>query len=144
VVTSPDVGADERWPRLAHLLPDERVSVVAVPVEVGQRLVGSLNVYGDSGPLEPWVEDGAELLAATLGAVFYELELSEELDKLGHDMQRALESRATIEQAKGIIMGQRGCGPEEAFALLAELSSRHERKLRDVAREIVDRAAGGG
>jgi PAS domain S-box-containing protein len=142
-VISPDVGADARWPRLSRFIPHEKLSAVAVPVEVGQRLVGCLNVYGDSGPLSSWVEDAAELLAASLGAVFYELELNAELDKLGDDMQRALSSRAAIEQAKGIIMAQRGCGPDEAFAVLGQLSSQQERKLRDVARDIVERARRG-
>jgi PAS domain S-box-containing protein len=143
-VTSPDLHADGRWQGLSRLLPAGHLSAVAVPVEVGQRRVGTLSVYGDSGPLEAWVEDAAELLAATLGAVFYELELNGELEKLGADMQRALASRATIEQAKGIVMAQTGCGPDEAFAHLTALSSRDQRKLRDVAGDIVGRASGVG
>jgi PAS domain-containing protein len=142
VVTSPDVAADARWPRLARFLPSEPVSVVSMPVEVGRRQVGVLNVYGEGGPLEAWVEEAAELLAATLGAVFHELELNAELERLGEDMQRALGSRAVIEQAKGIMMARFGCGPDEAFAQLTRLSSQRERKLRDIAREIVEQAAG--
>jgi PAS domain-containing protein len=141
VVTSPDLRTDERWPRLARFLPDEQLSVVVAPVEVRQRPVGTLHVYRTREPLQPWVEEAAELLAATLGAVFHELELKAELHKLGEDMQHALASRATIEQAKGIVMAQRGCGPDEAFAFLAQLSSDQERKLRDVARDIVERAS---
>jgi PAS domain-containing protein len=140
-VTSPDLRVDDRWPRLAEQLPEGPVSVVSAPVEMGQHVVGTLNVYGERLPLEVWVKEAAELLAATLGAVFHELELNAELDRLGEDMQRALSSRAVIEQAKGIIMAQKGCGPDEAFALLSELSSRQERKLRDVARDIVGRAS---
>jgi PAS domain-containing protein len=143
LVSSPDLQSDARWPRLAGLLPHHKVSALAVPVEVGQRLVGTLTVYGENGPLEHWVEEAAELLGATLGAVFYELELNAEVDRLGRDMERALSSRATIEQAKGIIMAQQGCAPDEAFARLAELSSRQERKVRDVAAEIVDEATSG-
>jgi PAS domain S-box-containing protein len=142
VVTSQDLGADARWPRLARFLPDDRLSAVVAPVEVGERLMGTLNVYRPDQPLEPWVQEVAELLATTVGAVFHELELNAELSQLNLDMQRALATRAMIEQAKGIIMAQKGCGPDEAFALLKELSSAQERKLRDVAREIVEQASG--
>ena len=54
----------------------------------------------------------------------------------GH-MQKAMESRAVIEQAKGIIMGDRRCTAEEAFAILTKLSH----KLRDVATTLVTKAA---
>jgi AmiR/NasT family two-component response regulator len=57
-------------------------------------------------------------------------------------MKRALSSRAVIEQAKGIIMATQRCSPEQAFAHLSELSSKQERKLRDVARTIVEQARG--
>ena len=59
-------------------------------------------------------------------------------------MERALASRATIEQAKGIVMGQRGCTADEAFDHLRQLSSNQERKLRDVAQMIVTQASGRG
>jgi GAF domain-containing protein len=136
-VSSPDLQSDARWPRLAGLLPDHTVSALAVPVEVGQRLVGTLTVYGENGPLEHWVEEAAELLAATLGAVFYELELTAGVDRLGRDMERALSSRATIEQAKGIIMASSHCTPEEAMELLIEQSQHENIKLREIARQVV-------
>ena len=57
---------------------------------------------------------------------------------LAEQMQRALESRARIEQAKGVLMAARGCTEEEAFAVLVELSQSANRKLRDVAQALVD------
>ena len=56
-------------------------------------------------------------------------------------MQSAMQSRAVIEQAKGIIMGERRCTPDEAFAILAKVSQDSNRKLRDVAAALVERAA---
>jgi hypothetical protein len=143
VVSSADLGGDDRWPALADVLGTGRMQVVAVPVETGRRVVGVLSVYSVQEPQEPRTTETAVLLAATLGAVFLELERNAELERLHVDMQRALSSRAVIEQAKGIIMAQRGCGPDEAFAHLTELSSRQERKLRDVARDIVEQVSRG-
>jgi AmiR/NasT family two-component response regulator len=49
-----------------------------------------------------------------------------------------------IEQAKGIIMGDRRCGADEAFAILTKLSRDTNRKVRDVATTLVNRAADSG
>lgn len=54
-----------------------------------------------------------------------------------------MQSRAVIEQAKGIIMGQRRCSADEAFAILARVSQDSNRKLREVAESLVDRAVHG-
>jgi transcriptional regulator with GAF, ATPase, and Fis domain len=45
--------------------------------------------------------------------------------------------------AKGILMGQRRCGPQEAFDLLVLLSQSSNRKLRDVAEALVAQAESG-
>jgi AmiR/NasT family two-component response regulator len=54
-----------------------------------------------------------------------------------HHLQTAMESRAVIEQAKGIIVASARCSPEDAFALLVQQSQATNRKLREIAQEIV-------
>lgn len=49
-------------------------------------------------------------------------------------------SRASIEQAKGILMRERHCTADEAFAILKFPSSQSDRKLRDVAQSVLDDA----
>jgi AmiR/NasT family two-component response regulator len=53
------------------------------------------------------------------------------------DLRATLETRPVIDQAKGILVGQRHCTPDEAFAMLTEASQRSNRKIRDVAQAIV-------
>ncbi len=53
-------------------------------------------------------------------------------------MRIALDARAVIEQAKGVIMAQRHVDAEQAFEILREASQRYNRKLRDIAVGIVD------
>ncbi|OZE06838.1 hypothetical protein CH249_19475 [Rhodococcus sp. 05-2255-3B1] len=48
-------------------------------------------------------------------------------------VQKALDKRAPIEQAKGILMAMHRIGPEAAFDMLIEQSQRSNRKLREVA-----------
>jgi predicted nuclease with TOPRIM domain len=64
----------------------------------------------------------------------------DELKTLVENLQRALESRAGIEQAKGIIMAMRRCTPDEAFDALRVISQQSNRKLVLVAAEVVERA----
>ena len=57
-------------------------------------------------------------------------------------LRTAMASRAVIEQAKGVLMLLTGCGDERSFQLLTHISSHTHRKVRDVAAEVVDSAAG--
>ena len=52
-----------------------------------------------------------------------------------------LDSQPVIEQAKGILIAQVGCTPDEAFTMLRAASQRTNVRVKDLARDIVDRAA---
>jgi AmiR/NasT family two-component response regulator len=54
-----------------------------------------------------------------------------------------MRSRAVIEQAKGVLAAAQKRDPEEAWQDLVRLSQQTNRKLRDVAADIVERAAKG-
>jgi AmiR/NasT family two-component response regulator len=53
------------------------------------------------------------------------------------DLRATLKTRPVIDQAKGILVGQTHCTPDEAFVLLTEASQKSNRKIRDVAHAIV-------
>lgn len=142
-VETHDVRADDRWPRLAAEVPPEIVGVMAAPLEVGDDLKGVLNVYVGEAPWPAALRVDVELLAVTVAGVLLELALKQELRAVLADLEQALTSRATIDQAKGIVMAHRGIGPDEAFEHLVELSSTQHVKLRDLAEEMVRRAGGG-
>ena len=55
-----------------------------------------------------------------------------------------LASMPVIEQAKGILMAQTGCGAQEAFDMLRRASQRSNVRIRDLAGEIVRRAEASG
>jgi GAF domain-containing protein len=139
-VVSQDVRHDPRWPRLRPLVPPEVHAAVTVPLEVGQRRVGALNVYRTSPEPAADLVEAVELAAATVAAGIYEPDLRGNLQKTARDMEAALASRAVIDQAKGIVMAHRGYSAEQAFDHLVQLSSTQEKKLRVVAQELVNQS----
>ena len=58
-------------------------------------------------------------------------------------MRLAMDSRAVIEQAKGVLMAQRKVDAEQAFEILRAASQRYNRKLRDIALGIVESTQAG-
>jgi AmiR/NasT family two-component response regulator len=54
-------------------------------------------------------------------------------------LQRALDSRSLIEQAKVVLMERRGLDQQAAFELLRSRARSTRRRLQDVARETVGR-----
>ena len=55
-------------------------------------------------------------------------------------LQAKMATMPVIEQAKGIIMAQRGCGPEEAFDLLRQVSQRTNVKVHELAEQTSSRS----
>lgn len=139
-VVASDLRSDERWPRFAADPRTQDIAgVIATPMVIGGELLGAVTVYGDIGdPPDGRLVEAAELLAAAVAAVLYELTVRHELQLTAAHMERALSSRATIDQAKGMVMADRGCTADEAFEHLVELSSTQHMKLRDLARQLVD------
>lgn len=58
-------------------------------------------------------------------------------------LRAQLETMPVIEQAKGILMAEQRCGPDEAFDLLRRASQRANVKLHVLAAQIVQQAASG-
>lgn len=52
-------------------------------------------------------------------------------------LRRAMQTRAVIEQAKGMVIATTGCTADEAFALLTAQSQHENRKLAQVAEDLV-------
>jgi AmiR/NasT family two-component response regulator len=55
-------------------------------------------------------------------------------------LKHALATRDTIGQAKGVLVATLGCSPDKAFGLLVHQSQHENRKVSEIASEIVERA----
>jgi GAF domain-containing protein len=138
-VVSTNPQQDERWPRFAANLEAVPVrGVRSAPIAIGEQPAGVLNVYSSEHDLaDESVAELVCLLGSAVAAVLYEIAAKSELESLAGQLETALESRATIEQAKGIVMAIQGCGPDQAFEHLQRVSNDTNTKLRDVANDTV-------
>ncbi|GGQ71595.1 GAF and ANTAR domain-containing protein [Couchioplanes azureus] len=139
----PDTGSEDRWPDWARTAKEAGAySSLSIGLPVQEKVTGALNVYATKAHA---FDDDAVALAQTFAGfaavALANAHLYDTQATLAGHMQKAMESRAVIEQAKGIIMGQRRCTAAEAFAILDKLSQDANRKLRDVATALVDKAA---
>ena len=57
--------------------------------------------------------------------------------KLNENLREAIATREIIGEAKGILMARQACTSDEAFDILRRASQRTNRKLRDIAVELV-------
>jgi hypothetical protein len=80
---------------------------------------------------------GDDTTAQVVEAVVWGLRAFSDSAREARQLREALTSRATIDQAKGILMERRGIGPEDAFAALVRLSNESNVRLAEVARALV-------
>lgn len=140
-----DVSAERRWPGWEAVAGAVGVSsALSVGLPIREHVGGALNIYATS--IRNFDDDAillADTFASYAAVALANAHLYDTTVRLAGHMQTAMASRAVIEQAKGIIMGQRHCSADDAFAILTRVSQEANRKLREVAAELVGRAQRG-
>ena len=138
-VLVPDMAAESRWPGyVAAATPLGVRASMSVPLGVEDGVVGALNIYATApGAFDDEAVDLAVELAQYAGIVATAADQYNRATAVVDQMQRAMESRAVIEQAKGILMAQRHSSADEAFEVLVRLSQETHRKLRELAETLV-------
>ncbi len=140
----PDVVQETRWPLFAEQVREAGMHCtlsVALPLQEGTA--GAFNIYSrDPHGLDGHSQEVAEHLAGYAAVAMTNASLYNATARLAEQMEQAMASRAVIEQAKGIVMGERRCTEDEAFGILAKVSQDANRKLRDVAAALVEQARG--
>jgi GAF domain-containing protein len=142
ILSMPDMAAEHRWPDwTGRALEAGARSSLAIGLPVQDGVSGALNIYGTRSEA---FDQNAIALAQTFAeyatVALGNAHLYDTTATLAQHMRAAMESRAVIEQAKGMIMGQRRCSADQAFAILTKASQDSNRKLRDVAAALVARA----
>ena len=136
-----DTRGEARWPDYVRYVAEHGVlSVLSVPLVLAgdEPVAGSLNIYARQ--LDAFDEASravatgfAPYAAVAAGTVQAYRRARETADNL----QKALESRAVIEQAKGILIERHRLTADQAFEALATVSMTANVKVRDIAEHLV-------
>jgi len=117
--------------------PAEDEPTLSIPLRSREKTYGALNVY--TTRRDP-VSDSETEFAQTLADHIANALALVDAAALNLQLQEAISTRQLIGEAKGILMASEGCSREEAFEILRRASQRTNRKLRDIAHDIVDAA----
>jgi GAF domain-containing protein len=139
-----DLATDDRWhdyqmPALAHGIR----SSLSLPLRAEQKVIGALNLYAIRAGAFGHGEQTAAARFADEASRALTLALRQsERAEMSDNLQHALASRAVIDQALGIIMGQNRCTADEAFDVLRAASQNRNIKIRDVAAAMITAVSG--
>jgi GAF domain-containing protein len=110
IVCEVDLNRSRRWPTYTPVALETGWQAVAgVPMIVEDQHIGALNLYR-SQPDE-WSPDelqSAQLLTDMAAGYIINARALTESAQLAEQLQRALDSRVVIEQAKGVLAGRHG------------------------------------
>ena len=129
-----DLASDGRWPRWGRAMTE----VLGIRSSLSFRLFtrpddtwGALNVYSRT----PHSFTDQDVLHGQVIAAMSAVVLARSIND--EHLAAALETRTVIGQATGMVMERYGLDEQTAFNVLRRLSSQDNRKLRDLAEQVV-------
>jgi hypothetical protein len=136
-VTATDLSEDRRWPRFAARARQAGYRAVhALPLRLRSDTIGALNLFGNVSLSAQDLRIGQALAdVATIG-ILQERAIHRR-EVLAEQLQVALNSRVIIEQASGILAERGGLDIAQAFILLRSHARSNNRRLSDLARDVV-------
>ena len=139
VNVTPDDAA-VRWPRFTAAAAGVGFrSAHALPLRLRHTVVGAMNLFRvDEAPLVRSDIALGQALAdiATIGLL--QERAVRESGLLAQQLQAALTSRVTIEQAKGVLLASADIDVNRGFGLMRTYSRNHRVPLRQVAERVVE------
>ena len=133
--------ADQRWPEFAQSAAAHGIlSTLSVPLAARGKSLGALNLYAESEKaFTATHEESVGVFADQACIVLANAQVYWDARQLSENLSQAIETRETISQAVGILIAAGGRSPTDAFQILVNASQRENRKVRDIAEEIVAR-----
>jgi GAF domain-containing protein len=134
-----DARGETRWRDYARRAAEQgSLSSLSTPLPLSEGIAGALNVYArEPAAFDDESRAAARRFAPYAGVAVANMLAYQNAQDLADNLQRAIESRAVIDQAKGILMERHKLTADRAFQLLARLSMQTNTKLRVVAEALV-------
>jgi GAF domain-containing protein len=142
VVQIPDIAADaSAWPLFqSAALSQGFRSLHAVPMRLRHQTIGALNLFGQAiGPLSAEDAAIAQAFADVATISLLQERALRESAVVNEQLQRALNSRVLIEQAKGVIAHTANVSIDQAFSMLRSHARSHNSTLYETSQQVVDR-----
>jgi GAF domain-containing protein len=139
-VVNPDIEADARWPRFSVEAQAAGYRAVhAFPLRLRDTVIGALNIFTRSAA-EVTERDHlvSQALADVATIAILQHRAVAEAEQVVAQLQQALTSRISIEQAKGVLAERAGLDMDKSFARLRAFARSTNRKLSEVAAALVD------
>jgi hypothetical protein len=135
--------AEQRFPEFTSVAKDMGLrSYLSAGLALAGRRLGALNLSSrDDDGFSELDEEMVALFTVPAAAAIVVADRYADARELASQLEHALQSRAVIDQAIGIVMAQSRCSPEQAFAKLSRASNNRNVKLRELATEIVEQMA---
>jgi GAF domain-containing protein len=139
LVGSDDLRIEHRWKEFSTDAADLGLrALLASPIPYASDAVGVIAVF--SAKVHAWTPEGelalmafTDLAALAIASGLQSAQRSEQVDQL----QRALDARVVIEQAKGVLVASEHLTPREAFERIRAEARRTRRKVTEVAAEVL-------
>jgi GAF domain-containing protein len=139
LVHADDLAAEDRWPTFCPAAVERGLrAVLASPIPYNQHAIGVVVVF--SAKAQPWSPEGelalvafTDLAALTIANTMQ----SEQRGELAEQLQRALDARVVIEQAKGALVAREGLSEREAFERMRRQARSQRRRVVEVAAEVM-------
>jgi GAF domain-containing protein len=136
-----DTRADDRWPDyLPRAVEHGNLSSLSIPLAIDEdsQVTGALNIYArHANAFDETSRSVATRFAPYASVAASNLYAYQSARDMAQNLQAALESRAVIDQAKGILIERYKLTADQAFQFLAQASMKANRKLRDIADDLV-------
>lgn len=133
-----DLADDSRWPRFSPEATARGMrSLLALPMSADG--IGALNLYASYPGAFGVLDRARGVLLASLAGIALASARSHQDEQLQTEHLRiALQTRALIGQAQGILIERERITADQAFDILRRASQHLNRKLREVAQDLVD------
>jgi len=133
-------GGHGRWPSFAPVAVEAGFRTAhALPMRLRGNVIGALNLFGGwASPLSDEEVLAGQALADMATISILQDRATIAAQALNEQLNRALTSRITIEQAKGVIAERAGINVVEAFELLRTNARRRSVRLADLAAQVID------
>lgn len=138
-VACADTLGEQRWPEFASLALALGVRCSLTLVQLTEQVGLTLSLYATRPHgIDPDRLPMGELLIEFGGAAMRTTSTYRTAERTARQLTEGADSRALVDQAKGILMASLSCSAKEALGRMRQISQTTQIKVTEVARRIVE------